>query len=192
MAYAPNAARRSESSRRAILAATAELCAECGYGRLTIEAIAARAGVSKKTIYRWWPSIGAVVVELIDETADEVATHPDTGDLFTDLRTQLGNVIAMLSPPETSLFAGLIAAAQSDPQLAGELRDRLIQPRIEEFHRRIRSAKALGQLPADADPAIALDLLYGPIYHRLAFHLGMPEGEYLDSLIRHALRALGG
>ncbi|WP_433216662.1 TetR/AcrR family transcriptional regulator [Microtetraspora malaysiensis] len=190
MAKTPNAARRSESSRQAIFAAARELCAERGYGRLTIEAIASRAGVSKKTIYRWWPSKGAVILELLDEAATMKAHHPDTGDLATDLRTQLTAVIGMLTPPQTSALAGVIAEAQHDPALAHDLRERLIEPRIAEFKNRMRQAQRQGQLSPDADLDVALDLLYGPLYHRLAFHLGMPDPAYLDTLIAHALHAL--
>ncbi|AWS47073.1 TetR/AcrR family transcriptional regulator [Streptosporangium sp. 'caverna'] len=190
MSRAPNAARRSESSRQAILAATEELCGENGYGRLTIEAIAARAGVSKKTIYRWWPSKGAVVLELIDETATIAIDPPDTGDLAIDLRTMLTEVIGMLTPPHASPAIGVIAEALHDPDLARDLRERIIQPRIATFKQRLRRAQATGRLSPDADLDVALDLLYGPIYHRLALHLGMPDSSYLDSLITHVLRAL--
>ena len=190
MPKAPNAARRSESSRKAILAATAELCGENGYARLTIEAIAARAGVSKKTIYRWWPSKGAVVLELLDQTATIAIEPPDSGDLATDLRALLTEVIGMLTPPETSPGIGLIAEALHDPDLARELRERIIRPRIATFKERLRRAQEAGQLSPEADLDVALDLLYGPLYHRMVFHLGMPDPSYLDSLITHTLRAL--
>lgn len=147
MSRAPNAARRSESSRRAILTATAELCSEDGYGRLTIEAIATRAGVSKKTIYRWWPSKGAVVLELLDEAASVAVDPPDTGDLATDLRALLTEVIGLLTPPHNSPAIGLIAEALHDPDLARDLRERLIQPRIATFKERLRRAQETGQLP---------------------------------------------
>jgi AcrR family transcriptional regulator len=187
----PDPARRSESSRRAILDAAAELCAEVGYGRVTVEAIAARAGSSKKTIYRWWPSKGAVMLELIDETATATAPHPDTGDLAADMRTQLRAIIDMLTPPQTSPVTGLIAEALNDPDLARELRERLIEPRIAAFKERLRRAQDEGQLSPDTDLDVALDLLYGPVYHRLVFHLGMPGPAYLDTLVEHALSALG-
>ncbi|GAA2632001.1 TetR/AcrR family transcriptional regulator [Actinomadura fulvescens] len=186
----PNPARRSQSSRRAILAAAAELCSELGYGQVTIEAIAARAGASKKTIYRWWPSKGAVMLELIDETATITAAHPDTGDLAADLRTQLSAVIDLLTPAHTSPVAGLIAEALNDPDLARDLRDRLIKPRIARFKERMRRAQDAGQLSPEVDLDVALDLLYGPLYHRFVLHLGMPDADHLDVLIAHALRAV--
>ena len=189
MSKAPNPARRRESSRQAILAATGELCGQIGYGRLTIEAIAARAGVSKKTIYRWWPSKGAVVLELVDQTASLATAPPDTGDLAADLHSLLAEVIGIIDPPHTSLGAGLIAEALQDPALAAEVRERIIRPRIATFEKRLRRAQDVGQLHPDADLDVALDLLYGPLYHRLVFHLGMPDPGYLDLLIAHVLRA---
>ncbi|HST43532.1 MAG TPA: helix-turn-helix domain-containing protein, partial [Conexibacter sp.] len=85
---APDPARRSESSRRAVLAAADALIAEVGYRRLTIEAIAARAGVGKQTIYRWWPSKGAVVFDAFlarFEGGAEAPDWPDSGDLERDV-----------------------------------------------------------------------------------------------------------
>lgn len=189
MSAAPNPQRRSEASRRAILDAALHLCAELGYRRVTIEAIAARAGVSKKTIYRWWPSKGAVVLEAVDDVANLVAEHPDTGDLAADLHAQLTAVIGLLTPPSTSAVVGLIAEALQDEELARDLRERLIRPRIEAFDRRLEKAQRDGQLAADADFDVALNLIYGPVYHRLVFHLGQPDSDELRTLIAHALRA---
>jgi len=185
----PNPQRRSEASRRAILDAALQLCAELGYRRVTIEAIAAHAGVSKKTIYRWWPSKGAVVLEAVDDMANLVAEHPDTGDLATDLHTQLTAVIGLLTPSSTSAVVGLIAEALQDEELAHALRERVIRPRIEAFNSRLEKAQRDGQLAADADFDVALDLVYGPVYHRLVFHLGQPDADELRTLIAHALRA---
>jgi AcrR family transcriptional regulator len=187
----PNPLRRNEASRRAILDAALQLCAEVGYRHVTIEAIAARAGVSKKTIYRWWPSKGAVMLEAVDDAANAVAEHPNTGDLAADLREQLTAVIGLLTPTKTSAVAGLIAEGLHDEELANDLRERLIRPRIDEFKERLRQAQRAGQLPADADLDVALNLIYGPIYHRLVYHLGMPGPDELDALLTHALRAFG-
>ncbi|MEV7094805.1 TetR/AcrR family transcriptional regulator [Amycolatopsis sp. NPDC051045] len=191
MPASPNPLRRNEASRRAILDAALRLCTELGYGRLTIEAIAARAGVSKKTIYRWWPSKGAVVLDAVDDVATTVVHHRDTGDLGADLHAQLTAVIDLLTSPNASAVVGLIAEALHDAELAHELRERLIRPRIDEFKRRMHQAQLDGQLPADADLDVALDLVYGPLYHRLVFHLGMPGPEQLHTLVAHALRAFG-
>src|SRR4051812_4981059 len=190
MPASPNPLRRNEASRRAILDAALSLCAELGYARLTIEAIAARAGVSKKTIYRWWRSKGAVLLDAVDEVATNVVYQRDTGDLAADLHTQLTSVIGLLTAPGSAVV-GLIAEALHDGDLAHDLRERLIATRIEEFKGRLRRAQADGQFPADADLDVALHLLYGPIYHRLVYHLGMPDAEELRTLIAHVLRAFG-
>ena len=187
----PNPLRRSETSRQAILDAALQLCAELGYRRLTIEAIAARANVSKKTIYRWWPSKGAVMLEALDDAVTTVVDHPNTGDLAADLHSQLTAVIGVLTPTRTSAAVGLIAEAFHDEDLAVDLRERLIRPRIDEFRKRLRQAQRDGQFPADADLDVALDLIYGPLYHRLVYHLGMPTADQLHALVAHALRAFG-
>ena len=184
----PNPQRRSEASRRAILEASLRLCVEVGYRRITIEAIAARAGVSKKTIYRWWPSKGAVVLDAVDDVATAIA-HRDTGDLVADIEAQLTSLIELLTSPDTSAVAGLIAESLTDADLADNLRERLIQPRIDGFKERLRQAQADGQFPPDADLDVAMDLIYGPIYHRLVFSLGMPDPDGLHILVLHALRA---
>ncbi|MEU7873651.1 TetR/AcrR family transcriptional regulator [Dactylosporangium sp. NPDC049140] len=191
MAAPPNPLRRNEASRRAILDAALGLCAELGYRRLTIEAIAARAGVSKKTIYRWWPSKGAVLLDAMDEVATTVVYQRDTGDLATDLHTQVTSVIELLTSPTGSAVVGLISEALHDDGLANDLRERLIAPRIEDFKERMRRAQRDGQLAADADLDVALDLVYGPIYHRLVYHLGLPDADQVRTRVAHALRAFG-
>lgn len=190
MAGSPNPDRRNQRSRQAILDAALELCGEIGYGHLTIEGIAARAGVSKKTIYRWWPSRAAVVVEALDEAIGAPLSHPDTGDLAKDMHTQITAVIDLLTPPERSPICALIADGLQYPDVAVELRDRLVRPRIDSFHERFRIAQQRGELPPDANPDVAVSLFYGPIYHRLVFRLGMPDSAELHVFIRHAIRAL--
>jgi len=190
MAGSPNPERRNQRSRQAILDAALELCGEIGYGHLTIEGIAARAGVSKKTIYRWWPSRTAVVVEALDEAVDSSLSHPDTGDLAEDMHTQITALIDLLTPPERSPICALIADNLQYPEVAGDLRDRLVQPRIDSFNERIRKAQQRGELPPDANLDVALDLFYGPIYHRVVLRLEMPNSTELRVLIRHAINAL--
>src|SRR5215207_6871886 len=97
----PNPARRNQRSRQAILSATADLLGEVGYTKLTVEAIAARAGVGKQTIYRWWPGKGAVILDALVETAGDAAL-PDTGDLRADLTLVLRAIVAELADPALS------------------------------------------------------------------------------------------
>ena len=166
------------------------LCRETGFARLTIEAIAERAGVSKKTIYRWWPSKGAILLEAVFDAAATIAPHGDTGDLAGDMHAQLMGVVALLTPQDASPVAAIIAEAQRDPAIAVALREQVIEPNIAFFDERMRSAQRAGEIPADADLGVALDLFYGPIYHRLVFHLGLPNDEEMHARVDHVIAAL--
>ncbi|MRG60365.1 TetR family transcriptional regulator [Agromyces sp. CFH 90414] len=190
MNSAPDPARRSERARLAVLDSAMELCRENGFAQLTIEAIAERAGVSKKTIYRWWPSKGAVLLEAVSEAATAAAFHVDTGDLAVDMRTQLAGVVALFTPRDSSPVAALMSESQRDPSLATEVREQLIRPRIALFEERMRSAQRSGEIPEGADLGVALDLFYGPIYHRLVFHLDLPDDEELGARVDHVIAAL--
>lgn len=119
---------RSEAARHAILDATAALLVERGYDHLTIEGIAATAGVGKQTIYRWWPTKGAVVAECLLEgklLADRLVL-PDTGDIREDLTTWLGAIFALLETSQgESILRSLIAAAAEHAEVGRRLRDSL-------------------------------------------------------------------
>jgi AcrR family transcriptional regulator len=186
----PNPQRRSEKSRRATLDATLDLCAEQGYAQVTVEGIAARAGVSKKTVYRWWPSKGAVVLEAVHDAAVRPTVFPDTGDLAADLCTQLYGVIDVLSAPRTrSAFIGVLTEAQHDPGLAEQMHRQWIGPRIDQFKHRLRKAQEQGHLPLGADLDVIMDLVYGPIFHRLMVHLPLPDEAYLRKVVDSVLPA---
>ncbi|GAA5085176.1 TetR/AcrR family transcriptional regulator [Microbacterium yannicii] len=194
MASAPDPNRRSERARVAVLEAAIALCREVGFGQLTIEGIAERAGVSKKTIYRWWPSKGAVLLDAVSELVDRIARHGDTGDLAADMCAQLNTVVAMMNPQEMSPVAALASESQRDPALAAVIRERVILPSIAGFEDRMRSAQRAGQIPVDADLHVALDLFYGPIYHRLVYRLPLHTEEEIRTRVDHViagLRAMG-
>lgn len=119
---------RSEPARQAVLAAAADLLVERGYDALTIEGIAARAGVGKQTIYRWWRSKGAVIAECLLE--GKVLTGrlvvPDTGDVRRDLGGWLAAVFALLDGEHgEALLRSLVAAAAENAEVGRRLRDSL-------------------------------------------------------------------
>ncbi|GAB2462473.1 TetR/AcrR family transcriptional regulator [Streptosporangium sandarakinum] len=119
---------RSESARLAILQATASLFAQRGYEHLSIEGIAAEAGVSKQTIYRWWPAKSDLVADcLLDGMLlPSRLTIPDTGDLRADLIAWLEQLFQLLQEPDgRGLMISLIAAATANEQIGGRLRDSL-------------------------------------------------------------------
>ncbi|MBD8057993.1 TetR/AcrR family transcriptional regulator [Cellulomonas sp. JH27-2] len=189
-ARAPDPQRRSERARVAVLEAALALCREKGFAALTIEAIAERAEVSKKTIYRWWPSKGAVLLDAVSLLAGRVADFPDTGDLEDDLTAQISVIVDLLTPPDSSPVAALVTEGQRDATLGAQIRDDVVQPTIVNFDARMRSAQAAGQIPSDVDLDVAVDLFYGPVYHRLALRLGMPDQAQIRARVRHVIAGL--
>lgn len=188
----PDPSRRSERSRRAILDAARELVSEVGYAKVSIEAIAARAGVGKQTIYRWWRSKGAVVFDsflALSEGAEGMAL-PDTGDVEADLKAVMRATVAEFADaafeaPVRALNMEII----NDPGLAAQYREKLAGPVDEAKKERLRSAQRAGQIAADADLDLALELLYAPLYQRWLLRSGPLTPEYADALVDLMLRA---
>ncbi|MFI6687618.1 TetR/AcrR family transcriptional regulator [Streptomyces sp. NPDC050485] len=188
---APNPRRRSEKSRRATLEAALEICAESGYGKVTIEAIAARAGVSKKTIYRWWPTKGAILLDAVIETVVSDSPFPDTGDLAADLRTHIASLVRLFTSPVFGpAYGGILAALLHDERLARAVNDELVIPRAALVVERMRGAQEQGELPPDADLPLAVEMLYGPLYYRNALGRPLQEPERIEALVAHVMRAL--
>jgi AcrR family transcriptional regulator len=179
-------ARRNERSRRAILTATLELLAENGYADLTIESIAARAGVGKQTIYRWWRGKGAVVLEAVVETTVATAEPlalPDTGDLRADLGAVLRATVAEFADPKLSATTRAITIETlGDEALAEQVRDQLLRPQLDAVKVRLRAGQEAGQVRTDLNLDQAVELLFGPIYHRWLLRNGPLTESYADGL----------
>ena len=193
MTKPPDVTRRSERSRRAILDSALDLVTAVGYGKVTIEAIAARAGVGKQTIYRWWPSKGAVVFDafLALNEGDTGLALPDSGDLDADLRALLKATFDDLVDPRFEpTYRALHAEIQHDAALATDLVERLLGPLLRSTEDRLRSAQRTGQLAPDVDLRVAVELLYGPVFHRWLLRTGPLTPEYADTVVALVLRAL--
>ncbi|MGN9762136.1 TetR/AcrR family transcriptional regulator [Streptomyces sp. SD31] len=196
---APNSTRRSERSRRAIYDAALALVAEVGYPRTTIEGIAARAGVGKQTIYRWWPSKAEVLMEAFLDLAEQAAQEagqepyviPDTGDLAADLKAVLRLTVDQLKDPRfTAPSRALAAEGLVNEQLGREYVDKLLAPSLQLYVDRLRSAQEAGQVRPDLDPRIALELFVSPLAQRWLQHTGPISYEYTDTLVDYALHGL--
>jgi AcrR family transcriptional regulator len=187
----PDTARRNPRSRQAILEAALELAGTVGYPKLTIEAMAAKAGVGKQTIYRWWPSKGAVLFDALMARTQVAGTLPDTGDLAKDLKAVLRATIEEFADPrfEGPLRALTVELAQ-DPELAEQYRERLDEPMRELKKARLRSAQETGQLRADVDLDVLADLLFTPIAQRWLLRTGPLTPEYTDAVVDNALAGL--
>ena len=185
----PRKSRRRESSRLAILDAAIAVCREQGYARLSIEAIAARAGVGKHTIYRWWPSKGAVLMEALDrEMTAGAAMFPDTGDLVADMRATVTEVARIQADPDFGPpLAALIAEAQLDQAGGPELLERLFKPRRAPIIQRLRRAQLRGELPESLDPEHILEVIFGALYHRLLLRSGPLDASYAAFVVEVVL-----
>ncbi|PWR04936.1 TetR family transcriptional regulator [Micromonospora acroterricola] len=193
---APDSSRRSQAARRAILAAAFDLVGEVGYAKLSIEGIAAAAGVGKQTIYRWWPSKGALLFDaflaLTTEGEDgQSGALPDTGDLAADLKVVLRATVAELDDPRYDQpMRALHTEIVHDPVLAADYAKRLDEPMRELKKDRLRAAQRAGQLAEDIDLDVAVDMLFGPILNRWLQRTGPLNSAYADQVVDTALRGL--
>jgi AcrR family transcriptional regulator len=191
MTSAPNSERRSERARRAVLDAAFDLVSRKGFAKVTIEGIASQAGVGKPTIYRWWRSKGAVVLEALNEELGDDFAFPDTGDIAADLTTQITAVSRRLVTGRMSeAFRGVMAESQNDPELMRAFRETILEPSIAECRIRLDSAVAAGQLRSDVPTEKMIDLFYAPIHYR--HFLGFGDEAVRDSadLVQEVLLGL--
>ncbi|ABS25093.1 TetR/AcrR family transcriptional regulator [Anaeromyxobacter sp. Fw109-5] len=189
----PDPSRRSERSRQAILAAAAELVGELGYAKLTIEAVAARAGVGKQTIYRWWPSKGAVVLDafLALTGGEPGAALPDSGDLEADLKTVTRAIVAELEDPRYEVAArALTVESQADPEVGRQFVEAMLRPSLQATQERLRSAQRSGQLAAGVDLEVGVELLFAPLYYRWLLRYAPLSQAHADRVVDLALAGL--
>src|SRR6266536_2599 len=173
---------RSEESRQAILRSTLKLLKETGFPKLSIEAVAADADVSKATVYRWWPTKAALVADAFSAGADQELRFPDTGSVRKDMNLQMRQVIRVFRSQRGKVVAALLGGGQSDPELIAAFRERFLWPRRRQAYQTLQRGIDRGELPAGVDMNLILDTLYGPIYMRfLIRHDELNEG-FADAL----------
>ncbi len=163
---APSAGRsRNPRTHQAILDATVELIAELGYQELSIERVAARAGVGKATIYRWWDSKSALVIEAMGHGMP-LPGVPRTGEPRTDLREMIRAAVQLIvDSPVGSMLPALAADVPRDPATAERLRG-FLRPRRDAAREILHQAAAQGLLPADVDIEMIIDLYVGLVFYR--------------------------
>jgi AcrR family transcriptional regulator len=182
---------RSEQARQSVLHAADGLLVERGFAQLTIEGIAARAGVAKQTIYRWWSSKTDVLMDAFVEDAAEDLQPPDTGDLAQDLRVHLRRLARFLAGSDAgAVFRALAGQAQHDADLARRLRAEHLSHQRARDSLPLRRALERGELPGDFDIDLAVDQLVGPIYYRVLV-TGQPvPASFTDALVDAVLAPL--
>jgi len=170
-------AARSEVARLAILDATAHLFGIKGYDHLTIEGIAAEAGVGKQTIYRWWPSKGAIVAECLLEgrLLPEAFVPLDTGDVRTDLTAWLERLLTFAATPGNGeLMTSLVAAAAENADIGTHLDETLGAATA--LTERLQAAIAASQLPTGLDVEAVSDILVGAVVLQILRRAPAPPG----------------
>jgi AcrR family transcriptional regulator len=178
---------RSEDARHAILRSTLKLLRRRGFADLSIEAIAADAGVGKTTVYRWWPNKGALVVDAFASSTAGELHFPDSGSVLRDVSLQLNQWLSILRSPRGCTVAAVIAAGQSDPDLLEAFRARFLRPRREEAYRTLRRGIERGELPRNLDLDVVLDILYGAIYMRFLIRHDDLTEYYVEEVCRFVL-----
>ncbi|GLY84135.1 TetR/AcrR family transcriptional regulator [Actinoallomurus iriomotensis] len=179
---------RSERARQAVLEAADDLLVERGFAGVTIEGIAARAGVAKQTIYRWWSSKVDVLIEAFVDDMAQYLTPPDEGDLEHRLRTHLSRSARFLTRTAPgAVFRALAGQAQHDPEVAARFRAECLGPLRALDRLPLERAVERGELPPDTDLDFAVDQLVGPLYYRvLVTGHPVPE-EFTDALVERFL-----
>jgi AcrR family transcriptional regulator len=180
--------RRDENARIAVLHAADDLLVERGFGGVTIEGIAARAGVAKQTIYRWWPSKVDILLDtLIDDASHQLAI-PVARTAVESTRRYLRSLARFLSQdPAGKVLLALIGQAQHDQAMAATFHQRYLDPRRRAEREMLQRGIVSGELAADLDVDAALDALLGPVLYRALTGARIPRS-FIDGLIADVLQ----
>lgn len=181
---------RSEQSRTAVLRATSQLINEVGLRAMTTDEIASRSGVSKATIYKWWPTKYAVAVEAFLSQMDAQSADPDTGSAREDFRRTLRGLMRFYRSKNGRAYAQLVGEAQFDPRIGKELREHLIGSRRQVMRAILKRGVERGELSPDVDAEVAIDLIFGPAMYRLVAGHAPLNNASADAIVDTAMRAL--
>jgi AcrR family transcriptional regulator len=182
---------RDARAHQAIVDATLDLLASQGYARLTIEAIAARAGVGKTTIYRRWSSKGSLVIEAISGLL-HLGPTVDTGDTRADLAAFLKAVVAALATPLVGgTIPGLTNDMAVDPGVAGPFRGFLVDPERARLKTILDRAEARGELAPGTDREMLLDMLVGPVLWRALITGRTLDAGVAERIVDKVVRGFG-
>jgi AcrR family transcriptional regulator len=177
--------------RSEVLEAAADLLFAEGMAAFTIEKVANRSGASKMTIYKWWPSKGALALDGYFHKVEPQLAFPDTGDIEADLRAQLHAFLRVIRDSAAGrVIAELIGQAQSDPELKAAYLQRYSSPRRALAVAAMEQAKERGQLRADLDAETVVDQLWGACYHRLLLPDQPLTPEFVDTLVDNLFRGI--
>src|ERR1700741_2855263 len=181
---------RSEERRDAVLAAAMELMQEDDPRMASVDRISERSGVSKATIYKWWPNRTAVAIDAFLHQMMADAPVPDTGSAAEDFRLTLRGIMRFYTSPIGAIYAQLIGESQFYPTERERIRTHQVNIRRAAVRKIWDRGIARGELDPNVDPELALDLIFGPaMYRRATGHGGLKPAD-ADAIVATAMRAL--
>jgi len=182
---------RSEESRRAILDATRRLLTHMSVGKISIEAIAKKAGVGKTTIYRWWPNKQAVVMEAVFNQPGFQNFMPQASVPFDGIKGQIEKLVRQLNGKNGRIVAEIIGECQGDVEILKALVANFFQDRYNTLAYYIQQGKADGSFKDSIDLEVGIDLILGPVIFRLMSGQNLDEtfGRKVTEMVRSAIMA---
>ncbi len=181
---------RSEKTKNAILSAAYDLLLENGFGAVTIDKIAERAGVSKATIYKWWPNKAAVIIDAFFDAAVVRLQVPDTGSTIDDMIIQVNNLAKFLTSREGRVINEIIAEGQFDQKLAETYRTIYFKPRRLDSRYILERGISRGELKEDLDIELVIDLIFGPLFYRLLITGDEVDEAFIKSIINYVFEGI--
>jgi AcrR family transcriptional regulator len=186
----PEEAKRQVQSEAAILKATREILAESGVQGLTMEGVAARAGVAKTTVYRRWSSKEDLAMAVLLDMVAQVVAVPDLESTRDELVAFVDGAVKILgSTLMGRVMQGLVSELAANPALARSFQERVVAMRVSEVHRLVERGIDRGDLRPDTDIELAHELLFGPVYYRLLLSGASLEAGLAERIVDAVLPA---
>lgn len=183
--------KRDETSRRAILDAAFAVMRQDGFAALSIEGVAARAGVGKTTIYRWWTGKGMLAVEAFLVAAEPLIIFPESTSTRADIVRQMLSLAALYRGPVGQLVRDMLGAAQHDGAMREAFNAGFLEPRRQLARAVFQRGVARGEFRSSIDADVAIDALWAPIYYRLLVSGAAIDETFVAAHADIVLRGLG-
>jgi AcrR family transcriptional regulator len=178
-------------TEEAILEATRELLAERGVHQLTVEGVAARAGVAKTTIYRRWRSKDELALAVLLKMVEQIVEVPDRGDIRAELIGFVDGAVKILGKTLMGrVMQGLVSDLATNPELGRSFREQIVALRVSEIRRVLERAIERGELRPDIDVDLIHEMLFGPVYYRLLLSGGELDARLAERIVDTVLPAI--
>ena len=177
--------KRDQDAQQRILDATRDLICERGATRVSINEIAAHAGVGKQTIYRWWPSRADLVFEALEREIKAGSPPPNTGTAYGDVRIQVQRVAKLMNSPLRAILREMIVETFGDDEIAEQFGTLFFAERRRQGAATVQAGIDRGELRPDLDPEIIGDLLYSPLWLRMIIGHQPLTPKAVDKLLDH-------